>query len=42
MKFSRTAVIFPFIVHSSFGHWLIEIEPNDHATTCMPPDVKED
>jgi hypothetical protein len=24
------------------GHWLIETGPNDHATTCMPPDVKED
>jgi hypothetical protein len=39
---SRTAAIFPFIVHSSFGHWLIEIGPNDRAITCMPPAVNED
>ena len=39
---SRTAAIFLFIVLLPSGHWLIETGPNDHATTCMPPDVKED
>jgi hypothetical protein len=39
---SRTAAIFLFIVILPSGHWLIETGPNDHATACMPPDVKED
>jgi hypothetical protein len=38
---SRTAAIFLFIVILPSGHWLIETGPNDHTTTCMPPDVKE-
>ena len=39
---SRTAAIFLFIVILPSGHWLIETGPNDHATTYMLPDVKED
>ena len=32
-----------FPVHSLIpsGHWLIGTGPNDHATICMPTDVKE-
>ena len=37
---SRTAAIFLFIVLFLRGHWLIETGPNDHATICMPRDVK--
>ena len=39
---SRTAAIFLFIVILPSGHWLVGTGPNDHATTCMPLDVKED
>jgi hypothetical protein len=42
MAVTRTAAIFLFIVILPSGHWLIGTGPNDHGTTYMPPDLKED